>query len=191
MKAAREIKYPEIQRTKRWITIVDPTEEGIKEAYNWFKKPAAAYSNDIETIRGQISIIGFARSKEDAIVFPFRDCHSKNGKIIDVGKILNFIGQSEKRINYFPTPELECAAWQCAIHGLRTPQPKIFQNGLYDISYYIRYGIHPVNAYHDTMLWHHSEYPELPKSLAYLGSVYCNEIAWKQMSRGESLKRDE
>jgi len=41
------------------------------------------------------------------------------------------------------------------------------------------------------MLWHHSEYPELPKSLGYLASLYCDEIAWKVLHQHNSLKRDE
>jgi hypothetical protein len=44
----------------------------------------------------------------------------------------------------------------------------------------------------DTMLLHHSMYPELPKSLGFLGSIYTNEAAWKLMRRdAEELKRDE
>ncbi len=191
MKAQRERAYPQIERTKRWITIVEPTTEGIAEAYQWFKKPASAYANDIETVRGQISIIGFARSIDDALVIVFRDCHSEHGKLVEIGKTRQFLGL-EPSINFWPCAKLETQAWKLAIHGLQTPQPKIFQNGAFDLSYYIRIGIHPKNALHDTMLWHHSQYPELPKSLGYLGSVYANEVAWKLMARSnDTLKRDE
>jgi hypothetical protein len=31
------------------------------------------------------------------------------------------------------------------------------------------------------MILHHSMYPEMPKSLAFLGSIYTNEVAWKKM----------
>jgi hypothetical protein len=44
----------------------------------------------------------------------------------------------------------------------------------------------------DTMLLHHAMYPELPKSLGFLGSIYTNESAWKLMRQdSEELKRDE
>lgn len=190
-KASREIEYPEVRRTPRWITVIDPTPEGIAAGYEWFKRPARAYANDIETVRKQISIIGFARNPDDALVIVFRDCHSEKGKIVEIGKSASMMGHNSG-VNFFPTSDLEYEAWKLAIYGLQTPQPKIFQNGIYDLSYYIRMGIHPKNARHDSMLWHHSMYPELPKSLGYLGSLYANEIAWKSMRKSsDSLKRDE
>ncbi len=60
------------------------------------------------------------------------------------------------------------------------------------MSYYIGMGIQPRAADEDTMLWHHAMYPEQPKSLGYLGSVYANDLAWKTFRRPtDSLKRDE
>lgn len=170
-KAKREAEFPEIRRPERWITIIDPTEAGLCEAHNWLARPARAYSIDIETKRGQISMVGFARSSSDALVITFR---TESGPI-----------------NFWSTPELEAKAWRLVIQGLQSPIPKVFQNGVYDLSYFIKMGIHVKNALHDTMLWHHSEYPELPKSLGFLGSIYCNDVAWKSMVRHETLKRDE
>jgi uracil-DNA glycosylase len=194
-KAAREAEFPEIRRQERWIEIIDPTEEGIRRGYEWFKKPARAYANDIETHKRQITIVGFARSVDDALVIPLRveppraKLKNSDGKLVAnpnyEAELLSF------EPNYWPTPELEAKAWKLIQHGLQTPQPKIFQNGLYDMSYELLLGLQPVNAIHDTMLWHHSLYPELPKSLGFLGSIYCAEIAWKSMRRGETLKRDE
>lgn len=169
-KAARERMFPEIVRPERWIYIVDPDPEGLARAYEWLAAPARAYAVDIETWRGQISMIGFARDKSNSLVIPFRN---QDGS------------------NHWPTPELEFDAWKLAIFGLQTSVPKIFQNGVYDLSYFIKLGIHVRNATHDTMLWHHSEYPELPKSLGFLGSIYANDLAWKTMVRHTSLKRDE
>jgi uracil-DNA glycosylase len=171
-KASREAEFPEIRRPERFITIIDPTDSGLRDGYDWFLRPARAYAVDIETRRGQITMVGFARSASDALVIQFRN---ENGDP-----------------NYWPTSELEFAAWKLAIHGLATATPKIFQNGVYDLSYFIRMGIHVKNVAHDTMLWSHSEFIELPKSLGYLGSIYANEVAWKSMVRhGENLKRDE
>jgi uracil-DNA glycosylase len=189
-KAAREVKFNEIRRPERFITIPAPNQSGIDEIREWLQRPAWRYGNDIETIRGQISIIGFAREISDALVVPFRDCHSKDGKIIDVGKIAHGIG-FEGGINFWPSTELEVEAWKLVIQGEESLVDKIGQNFLYDMSYMIRMGIKPKQVREDTMLWHHALYPEQPKSLGYLGSLYSNDISWKLMSREDSNKRDE
>jgi uracil-DNA glycosylase len=190
-KAAREVKFNEIRRPERFITIPAPNESGLDEIRRWLARPAWRYGNDIETIRGQISIVGFAREVNDALVVPFRDCHSKDGKIIDVGKIAASIGFADGGINFWPDASLEVEAWKLVIQGEESPAEKIGQNFLYDLSYFVRMGIRPKNIKHDTMLWHHALYSEMPKSLGYLGSLYSDDIAWKQMSRQDSLKRDE
>lgn len=190
-KAVREAEFPEIRRPKRFITIPSPNEQGLEEIAEWLARPALAYAVDIETLRKQISIIGFSRSIDDSLVIPFRDANIYNGKIVDIGKIAESIGFSANGINFWPTAELEFKAWKLTIKGLESLVRKIFQNGIYDMSYFIKMGIHPKSARDDTMLWHHSRYPELQKSLGFLGSIYANDIAWKSMARHESLKRDE
>ena len=70
---------------------------------------------------------------------------------------------------------------------------KAFQNGLYDISFLWRaYGIRVMGAEHDTMLLHHALQPESLKGLGFLGSIYTDHGAWKQM-RGKvaTIKGDE
>lgn len=193
-KATREKMFPELRRPERFITIPSPDLKGLDEIRSWLARPAIAYAIDIETVRGQISVVGLARSRSDSLVIPFRDCHTKNGKIIDVGKIARSINRSGG-INFWQTPERERDAWVQVIRAASSPIRKIFQNGLYDLSYFTTMGIKVRNAHDDTMLWHHSEYPELRKSLGHLGSIYCDEVAWKQMSKaggeGDSNKRDE
>jgi uracil-DNA glycosylase len=190
-KAKREVEFREIRRPERYITIPAPNSSGLCEISEWLRRPAWRYANDIETIRGQISIVGFARERSDALVVPFRDCHSKDGRIIDVGKIAASIGFPNGGINFWPDASLEVEAWKLVIQGEESKAEKIGQNYLFDLSYLLRMGIRPKKVRHDTMLWHHSKYPEQPKSLGYLGSLYDNDIAWKQMSRQDSLKRDE
>lgn len=172
-KASREAEFPEIRRQERWLNILDPAMDSIRFAYEWFKRPARAYAVDIETSRQQITIVGFARAKDDALVVPFRNED-------DLGNP-----------NFWPDIEHEMEAWKLVQHGLQTSQEKIFQNGVYDISYFLRQGLHPRNARQDTMLWHHSDFVELPKSLGYLGSIYANEVSWKSMRLNRTLKRDE
>jgi hypothetical protein len=190
-KAAREAKFPEIRRPERWITIPAPNWDGIEEIRAWTAKYKISHATDIETLRGQISFCGFASERDQALVIPFRDGKSDKGRLVDVGKVARFIGFGPGDINFWPTEELEYAAWKLTIHTVESNSEKIFQNGIYDMSYFIRMGIHPRNAKHDTMLRHHADYIELPKSLGYMGSIYLDEISWKLMGRHDSLKRDE
>jgi len=68
---------------------------------------------------------------------------------------------------------------------------RVTQNGLYDIQWLWRKaGIHPRgDSDHDTMLMSHALYPEMPKGLGFLGSVYSDESAWKELRK--SAKRED
>src|SRR5690606_39465386 len=52
-----------------------------------------------------------------------------------------------------------------------------------------KYGIKPYRMEHDTRLMHHARYPEMEKSLEFMGASYTNQGAWKQMGR-KTEKRD-
>jgi hypothetical protein len=43
----------------------------------------------------------------------------------------------------------------------------------------------------DTMLLHHALQPELDKGLAFLGSIYTNEAAWKFQRKNATAKRED
>ena len=58
---------------------------------------------------------------------------------------------------------------------------KLFQNGAYDVQRLNREGCPVVSWTEDTMLLHAVLFPELPKSLEFLGSIYTQERAWKQL----------
>jgi DNA polymerase I-like protein with 3'-5' exonuclease and polymerase domains len=75
---------------------------------------------------------------------------------------------------------------------LETPSiPKLFQNGLYDLSFLWKaYGIGVRGCVHDTMLLSHALQPESLKGLAYLGSIYCDFGAWKSERKVETIGRD-
>lgn len=171
MKAKREAEFPEIRRPERTV-LVDPT---LDEMWEWASRPIHALACDIETGAGQIKCIGFARHPGDAIVVPFLD-YTRPGN------------------SYWLTLEAEVEAWNWVEHMLRMDVPKIFQNGLYDLQYILRAGLRPRRCEADTMLLHHALYPELQKSLGFLGSIYTNESSWKLMrgkSDSEETKRDE
>lgn len=175
MKASREALFPEIRRPQRLVTI-EPHLEDIAE---WVKdilaNPPEALGTDIETWKGQITMIGFARSRSDALVIPF-------------------ISEGKPGHNYWDNPGEERDAWRFVRVLLESPIPKIFQNGVYDIGYLMRLGLKVNAAYRDTMLLHHAMYPELQKGLGFLGSVYTTEASWKLMRKRSSdtiIKADE
>jgi uracil-DNA glycosylase len=179
LKAGRERQYPELIRPKRRI-IVSPS---IGEVEAWARcalegngevSPARLLAPDIETLNGQIRCIGFARSREDVLVIPF---------------VARLSGGS-----YWGDEGDELRAWSCVRRLLESDIPKVGQNFLFDLQYLTRVGIRCRNVKHDTMLLHHTLYPEMQKGLGFLGSCYTNEQSWKLMRRHkgeEELKRDE
>jgi DNA polymerase I-like protein with 3'-5' exonuclease and polymerase domains len=124
-------------------------------------------SIDIETGRGQINTVGFAWSASDAIA-------------------INVLPDNYGPANYH-------RLWQ-AIHTLLTgPSRKIYQNALYEVMCFSRYGIQ-TNVWHDTMLAQKFLWPELDKGLDNVGRLYTKEPYWKDdgkvVSGGKSEKKD-
>lgn len=173
IKAERERLFPEVRRPERWV-LIDPT---FDEIHAWIKRhllDAYEIAVDIETAAGMIRCISFAPNPRHCMVIPFEDKRKPGG-------------------HYWPTLEDEVAAWNIVQYILEDlPCKKVFQNGMYDIQYIVKMGIRPRDCLEDTMLLSHSIFPEMPKSLGFLGSIYTNEPAWKLMRENkEELKRDE
>jgi len=177
MKAWRESASPVIIRPSRSI-LINPT---IDEVEAWTSQTISAspalLSVDIETSKGMITCIGFARSSTEAMVIPF-DSHSATGN----GSY--WCGRAEEE-----------RAWLAVSRLLASTLPKVFQNGMYDLQYLLRVGLKVANCAEDTMLLHHSIFPELQKGLGFLGSIYTSEPAWKLMRKHRSdevgVKADE
>ena len=188
-KCKKECEFPEIRRVirKAWLNCT------LDEIRAWLSLPADHYTIDIESgyalftpaeiknmtpkmrsiISQQISMIGFARNPTDAMV-------------------IEFLTRKSPNLSYWKTKEEEIEAWRLAKQGVQRPIPKTFQNGLYDMVRMLYAGIPTAMAKDDTMLLHHSLYPEMLKGLGFLGSLYSNEAPWKIMySKGETLKKDE
>jgi uracil-DNA glycosylase len=130
-------------------------------------------SVDIETGWGMITCIGFASNKEEAIVVPLVDLRQPNK-------------------SYWSTPEEELQAWHWIKSILESDVPKVGQNFAgYDFLWLLqKYGWKPRRMEHDTRLMHHVRYPELEKSLEFMGASYTSQGAWKQMGR-KTMKRDD
>lgn len=170
--AERQSYSKEVIYTKRRL-VLNPTLADLEEFYEQHIKDATYVSADIETFRGQVECIGFAPNPRNAIVVPFVD-------------------RAKGNASYWENAEDELAALEwcrriCEDRAL----PKLMQNGTYDVQWlWVKTRIKTYNYSEDTRLQHHALYPELPKSLQYLGSTYENEQAWKTMRGNKDFKRD-
>lgn len=172
IKATRESAYPEVRRPCRTIYIPDDLLD-IKEAYDQIER-SQMISIDIETAANQITCIGFAWSPVQTLVLPIFDSSKPNQ-------------------SYWATLHEEMIVWDFIRQICALPQPKVFQNGLYDMNFLWRqYGITVTNPLHDTMLLHHALNPESKKGLGFLGSLYTDEPSWKLMRpRGKGTVKDD
>src|SRR5262245_59124214 len=174
IKARRESEFPEVRRPKREIWI-EPSLSDMEVFYAQFIEPSPLIAVDIETIGTEITCVGFAPTKDRSLVIPFFDPRRANG-------------------SYWPTLDDEFEAWKFVRRVLTSPARKLYQNGMYDTYFFIKWfaGEYLIPD-EDTMLLHHSLFPEFEKSLGFLGSIYTDEPAWKLMrARGKTtIKRDE
>lgn len=174
IKAASEAKKgPKIVYPRVSLNI-QPT---LAELEAWKHKLLSAdlLSTDIETGWGQITCIGFAPNDHEAICIPF----------VDFGKPAR---------SYWADPAEEAQALRIIAEILRSPVPKLFQNGPYDVMWLAKKWHMTVTNYsEDTRLQHHALYPELPKDLAFMGATYTDLGAWKNWGGRYSSanKRDE
>lgn len=171
MKAERESHSPDFNLRRRAIYL-EPT---ISDLFSWRDRllSASHLAMDIETkpAISQITCIGFAPSRDEAYVIPFWDKRKPDG-------------------SYWTEAE-EIIAWKVVKEIVESPSTKIMQNGLYDVQYCAFYGWKVRGFTEDTMILHHSLYPSVPKGLDFLGSLYCNERAWKRLRpRGGEEKDD-
>lgn len=176
MKARLEAASPDITRPQRQI-IYDPTLDEIEQWINeTLANPPRLIACDTETRAGQITMIGFARARDDALLIPFSHYAKKAGSF-----------------NYWPEAWQEERAREAANRLLRSNIAKVFQNGMYDFQYLLREGFELRACNEDTMLLHHSILPEMKKGLGFLGAAYTREPAWKLMrlEKTDTEKRDE
>lgn len=191
IKSKRESEYPEIRKRRRRALLYCT----LDEIENWINQPADHYTIDIESgyalfsdtelrqigkqqpnllhiLSKQISMIGFARSPTDMMQ-------------------IQFMSRDGKDLSFWPDKQIEVKAWKLAKRACQRPIPKIFQNGLYDMTRLLYAGIACSMPTDDTMLLQHAHFPEMLKGLGFLGSIYANENAWKQAyGQGENLKGD-
>lgn len=171
-----EDALPKPLKRRLWI---NPTFSEIANVYAKFRRnPNWLLGVDIETCPsiGQITTISFS-TEHEGICIPFWDRYAAAGKE-----------------NYWPDLEAECKAWRWVDSFCRLPNPKVMQNGLYDMQYLLDapLQLRVWHAQNDTAILQHSLQPELPKALGTLSSLYLNEPSWKQMrSSAKDAKADD
>lgn len=141
------------------------------EAFAEILVKAPEIAVDIETmpLLRELTHIGFAASATEAICVPI----------------------APGAVSYWPSVEAEVAAIKWCRAMCELPQPKVLQNGLYDAAWlWDSYKIRLVNYREDTRLMMHALYPELPKTLGYMGSIFAREMSWKSL-RKASEKGDD
>ena len=163
LKAVRESAWPEIRRTPRYLTI-NPSLAEVREAIALCHS-AQLVAVDIETACGHITRIGLAWASDRAISIPL--CDKKPPHLV----------------SYWPTADEETEVLWLICNLLSSKVPKVMQNGDgYDIPWLMKHLRVPVRGvYHDTMYMHHALMAEMPKALGFMGSVYTDMPAWKEM----------
>lgn len=174
IKAAREAdRGPAILYPTRRLHVA-PTLGEVRE----FADRCVGYDDplgvDIETGWGQITCIGFSLGEEEAMCIPFVDWRQPNR-------------------SYWGSPEIEFKALMEVKRVLESPVPKVGQNyGGYDWYWlYDKWNIRTMNLLHDTRLLHHAIYPELPKSLEFMGNSYTAQGPWKTLGWRGTEKKDD
>jgi len=166
-KVKRESEYAEIRRRPRSLSIAG----SILDITNYFnsilRDGTVKVSFDIEVETSQINCIGFATSSEEAFTIPF------------------WFGASGSLWG----AEEELKIWQLIKDLLEDSKvPKIAQNAQYDMTILAdKYAINVSNLWLDTMIAFHAIYPELPKGLGFLTSIYTDVPYYKYQRKTEDM----
>ena len=164
IKAIEESKFPELYRPPREYVIKPDFDQAI---YHLKALENADYlSFDIETRPHKIVCIAFAGSPDFAICIPFTRGFQ----------------------NYWSL-EQELEIWKAINKVLISPAKKVGQNVQYDELYLARFhGVLVQNVWIDTMIAHHELYPETPKGLDFLASLWTKEPYWKDEGKSHNGK---
>lgn len=157
-KIKKESEYVGIERMARNLSI-NPGFNNILSLLRSIISNRSKIAFDIEVETAQISCISFATSSTYSMCIPF------------------WFGASGS----FWSEEQEMQIWQLIKQVLEDENiPKIAQNAQYDMTVLRdKYGINVKGLWLDTMVAFQSIYPELPKSLALLTSLYTDVPYYK------------
>lgn len=157
IKAKKNDNTKPLQRTQRSIWIAESLADVI--LFRPRIEKCIAFTFDVETIQDHITHIAVATSRNSSICVPFRT--NNDTPLYSV--------------------EDECDLWTEVQQWFLGDAVKIAHNSLYDLTHLYNQGLIVKPPIVDTMLLAHAAQPELPKSLGFLGSLKCDEDAWKEM----------
>lgn len=190
---------PRRTRTRRYhiFPSFKETDDFLDFALSFKGKPNTFLTCDIETHAHLITCIGFAWSRSDAFCLPFIT-PSDDGETFTS----YFTVEEEAHIlRKLSTLFGGSATFYCkdprkaSTTALSAPPGVNFSNHNinFDLQYIYRYLLPSTlpKAYFDTMLAHHLLFPDLPKNLSYVSSLYCNYHSfWKDDGREAILTRN-
>lgn len=124
---------------------------------------------DIETYGNALACVGIATSPRSAICIPYWDGGTFYWEPNDVLRITKNLSEL-----------------------LQDPNtPKVFHNGMFDVTILEEFGFVINGWVADTMLMHHLVYSELKHSLAFLHSMYVREPYYKDMHHADKDEVEE
>lgn len=153
---------------------------------SWYEATAftweLARENTVEAIFARWSKYGSLISIdiETAVGDPLR-------RINCVGYACYFAADHRTEILVVPFTSMFWRAWVQKFNDL--PQPKIFQNGLYDNLYFLRWGCPVNNWLYDTQHLFHAMFSEYPKRLDFISAYAIRDIRyWKDDGKSGNLE---
>ena len=140
----------------------------VEEALEWlaYYEQQSIVCFDIEVLNFEISCIGFSSSPDIACSIPLAGRWSE---------------------------QEEAQLWRGIQRVLGNPGSiKVAQNAIFDIHFLLtKCGIEVKGPIRDTMIAHHILFPELPKGLAFLVSIYGGSQAYyKDMIKWDNIKQE-
>jgi uracil-DNA glycosylase family 4 len=170
-KAKAESLSPEIVRPDRKLIFDHQTVEEVLEWLDYFTT-VKVVSFDIEVINYEVAAVSLSADPNLSVVIP--------------------IGNSVFKPSGWDELE-ELQIWRALQRVLGNPDSdKVAQNSIFDIHFLLtRSGIVVRGKIFDTMIGHSVMFPELPKGLDFLGSLYCgSQEYWKDAVSFNNIKGD-
>lgn len=164
-KAKIECEFPEVMRPVRELVYSYNT---VQEALDWlaYYETQEEVATDIEVINFSISCISFSSDPSIACVIPIADRWTEDEELQIWRGVQRVLGNIDSR--------------------------KVLQNGIFDIQFMLaQHGVVVRGELADTMIAHSVMFPELKKSLAFLGSIYCGaQEYWKDAVKFDNIKEE-
>lgn len=156
---------------------VAKTVSDIKDITYTMHDQGVLLSFDLETLKGKITCVGFS-------------CLLDNGTIESL--VIPIIDPTKENCCYWETQEQETQVWYYIKQLLESPITKTCQNGIiYDTSFLLHYGIGVNNLYLDTYSMIHAIWAEMPRSLGFICSLFCDYyFYWKDETDALSATDD-